>query len=79
MRAWIERLRRERGQGLSEYAIIVALVAIASIVIVTAFGDQIREIFFKSGQRLAGENEAKIEDQVSPKEGSVKQGLDDWN
>ena len=78
MRAWIERLRRERGQGLSEYAIIVALVAIASIVIVTAFGDQIREIFFKSGQRLAGKD-ATIEDQVSPTKGSVKQGLDDWN
>jgi len=71
--------RKERGQGLSEYAIIVALITVASIVIIGAFGDQIREMFFKSGQRLAGKADAKIEDKISDKEGSVDQQLDDWD
>ena len=75
----MRRLRAQRGQGLSEYAIIVALIAIASIVIVAAFGDQIRDIFFKSGQRLSGDNSAQIEDKVSDKEDSVEQDLGDWN
>ena len=79
MRALFGARRAARGQGLSEYAIIVALIAIASIVIVAAFGDQIRDVLFKSGQRLSGDNDAVIEDQISDKEDSVNQDMGDWN
>lgn len=44
----IARFRRfmkgRRGQGMTEYIIIVALIAIAALVIFTLFGDQIRSI-----------------------------------
>jgi Flp pilus assembly pilin Flp len=37
-----EGLSKRRGQGLTEYIIIVALVAIAAIGIVNIFGNQLR-------------------------------------
>ena len=39
---------------MTEYIIIVALVAIASIAVVTIFGDQIRSLFSASIQQLQG-------------------------
>ena len=37
--------RNRKGQGMTEYIIIVALVAIASIGVVTIFGNQVRSLF----------------------------------
>jgi Flp pilus assembly pilin Flp len=55
MRRFILRLARsESGQGLSEYLIIVALVAIAAIGVVTVFGRDIRELFAGTTDSLAG-------------------------
>ena len=55
MRRFIDRLvRSESGQGLSEYLIIVALVAIAAIGVVTVFGRDIRELFSGTTDSLAG-------------------------
>ena len=47
-------LRSESGQGLSEYLIIVALVAVAAIGVVTVFGRDIRELFSGTTDSLAG-------------------------
>jgi len=47
--------RRQRGQGMTEYIIIVALVAIGTIAIVTLFGDNIRALFGTSANALSGE------------------------
>ena len=47
---------RRSGQGMTEYIIIVALVAIASIAVVTIFGNQIRSLFSASTQQLQGNN-----------------------
>ena len=41
---------------MTEYIIIVALVAIASIAVVTIFGNQIRSLFSASTQQLQGNN-----------------------
>lgn len=49
-----KNLGRGRGQGMTEYIIIVAVVAILSIGIVLKFGDQIREWFVGSGDALGG-------------------------
>lgn len=46
--------RSESGQGLSEYLIIVALIAIAAIGVVTVFGRDIRELFAGTTDALAG-------------------------
>lgn len=48
-------LRRERGQGMTEYIIIVALIAIAAIGIVTVFGNNIRALFTASSKAITGE------------------------
>ena len=41
-----------RGQGLTEYIIIVAVIAIASIGVVVLFGDQIKKLFIESTNQL---------------------------
>lgn len=47
-------LGREDGQGMTEYVIIVALIAVAAIGVVTAFGDNVRNLFATSTEALAG-------------------------
>jgi pilus assembly protein Flp/PilA len=54
MRRVVEILRSDKGQGMSEYLIIVALVAIAAIGVVTVFGRDIRELFSGTTDSLAG-------------------------
>jgi len=44
----------EDAQGMTEYIIIVALIAIAAIAVVTLFGDKIRELFKGSTEKLSG-------------------------
>ena len=48
-------LKKARGQGMTEYIIIVALIAIAAIGVITLFGDNIRALFGMSANALAGE------------------------
>ncbi len=47
--------RGQRGQGMTEYIIIVALVAIGAIAVVTIFGDNIRALFGTSANALTGD------------------------
>jgi pilus assembly protein Flp/PilA len=49
------RQKRDNGQGMTEYIIIVALIAIAAIGVVTVFGQNIRAIFGASTASLAGD------------------------
>ena len=48
--------QKRRGQGMTEYIIIVALIAIAAIGIITLFGDNIRRLFGMSADALAGDD-----------------------
>jgi Flp pilus assembly pilin Flp len=45
---------RERGQGMTEYIIIVALIAVAAIGVYTAFGDIVRGQTSAAASSLAG-------------------------
>jgi Flp pilus assembly pilin Flp len=54
IRRTLRRLNREDGQGMTEYIIIVALIAIAAIGVVTVFGRNIREVFVASTNALGG-------------------------
>lgn len=51
-----KRSRRhpKRGQGMTEYILIVSLMAIASIGIISLFGDNVRRLFAMSADALAG-------------------------
>jgi Flp pilus assembly pilin Flp len=48
-----------RGQSLTEVAIVLALIAIASIAVVTFYGDEVRKTFGWSSGSLAGETNLK--------------------
>ena len=44
----------DSGQGMTEYLIIVALVAVAAIAVVGLFGDVVRNQFYNMTAALAG-------------------------
>ncbi|MFZ4664662.1 MAG: Flp family type IVb pilin [Caldilineaceae bacterium] len=45
LNAYVAGLRKEEGQGLAEYALIIVLVSIAVVVALTAVGDDIEAVF----------------------------------
>lgn len=47
-------LRDEKGQGLTEYALIIALVAIVAVAALTLLGGQIDSIFGSITTELSG-------------------------
>ena len=47
-------VRSEKGQGMTEYIIIVALIAIAAIAVITVFSQNLRALFAASSNELAG-------------------------
>ncbi len=53
--------RNRMGQGLTEYVIVVALVAIAAIGIVNIFGNQLRNQFSTIITAMSGSSKAKVE------------------
>src|SRR4051812_31401603 len=63
---------KKRGQGMTEYIIIVALIAIAAIGIITLFGDNIRRLFGMSADALAGETDVS---QANTTSGSTNAAL----
>jgi type IV pilus assembly protein PilA len=48
--------RKQRGQGMTEYIIIVALIAIAGIVVFAAFGDVVKNQTASMARELSGES-----------------------
>jgi Flp pilus assembly pilin Flp len=51
----VQKMRKGRkAQGMTEYIIIVALIAIAAIGVVTLFGNNLRRIFGTANDALAG-------------------------
>ncbi len=55
----MKRRKREKGQGMTEYVIMVALVAVGAIAIVGFFGDTIRAQFYNMTSALAGTDNTK--------------------
>jgi len=67
---------RRRGQSTTEYILIVVLVAVLSIGIITVFGNQIRDLFRVSTERLGGERDAKLDSDITDQaEGQVRKDL----
>ena len=50
----LANLKREEGQGLAEYALIIVLVAIAVVGALTALGGQIDSVFSSIVTNLSG-------------------------
>lgn len=59
----MKQVRRQQGQGMTEYIIVVALIAIAAIGVYTAFGKTVRGQMATTAQALAGNstNDARTE------------------
>ena len=68
--------RKEKGAAMTEYILIIALVAIGSIAVLTVFGDQIRAIFSASTSQLQG-TDVDPENQGDTS-GMVKKKLNDF-
>lgn len=68
-------LRNRRGQSMTEYIIIVAMVAVAAIVIFQLFGKQIRESVTGLTRSL-GTGKPQAPKDVSGEAGQKEQGLD---
>ena len=49
---WTQRVRDEHGQGLAEYALILALIAIVAIVALIFLGGQISSIISEVGDSI---------------------------
>ncbi len=54
------RFRKDAGQGMTEYIIIVALIAIAAIGIVTVFGSNLRILFGGATAALSGNQNVNL-------------------
>ena len=54
------RIGNRKGQGLTEYIIIVALVAIAAIGIVNIFGNQLRNQFHAIIAAMSGSSTGQV-------------------
>ncbi len=67
--------RRQRGQGMTEYIIIVALIAIAAIGVVTVFGQDIRHIFNATTQSLSGDENVKSQSKSADKQANAHKNL----
>jgi Flp pilus assembly pilin Flp len=64
LRPIARRRIRSLGQGMTEYIIIVALIAIAAIGVVTLFGDQIRNLFTSSEPARDDRREERRDDRL---------------
>jgi pilus assembly protein Flp/PilA len=47
-------VRRDEGQDLLEYALLVALIALGAVIAITAAGDQVEAIFNEIAAALTG-------------------------
>jgi len=56
------RLRLARGQGMTEYIVIVALVAIGALGVYNYFGKTVRSQTSAMAQGLAGEEQKSLDD-----------------
>ena len=69
------RFNRKRGQGMTEYVIVVALIAIFCIGIMTLFGHQIRNTTSSIINKLSGSQ--AIHTAVTQEDTSPEDGLND--
>ena len=52
----MNKMSRKSGQGMTEYIIIIAIIAIGAILIVGLFGKQIKGVFTGISGSLSGSN-----------------------
>lgn len=61
----VRRFRRKLGQGMTEYIIVIAIVAIGAILIIGIFGKQIKNTFGRISMALSGKSQPAAAPDVS--------------
>lgn len=80
----VSTLAKQRGQGMTEYIIIVALIAIAAIGVYSFFGQTVRQQTAGMAKELSGKKAtteisgAQTAAGDASKEGSAKKGMGDY-
>ncbi|MDF1561536.1 MAG: Flp family type IVb pilin [Deltaproteobacteria bacterium] len=72
-------LRDESGQGMTEYIIIVSLIGIASIGVVSLFGDNVRALFAAAGDGIAGNENRSVNTREDGAKYEVHQNLKNFS
>jgi len=75
----IKRRLQQLGQGMTEYIIIVALIAIAAIAIYGLFGDTIRGQMGVMTEELAGQTASDNVDDPETTDATSARGLEDFS
>lgn len=76
----LSSLRKQLGQGMTEYIIIVALIAVAAIGVFQYFGQTARSQAAAAAQQLAGEDgSGATATAVEAAGNAVKEGSEDKN
>lgn len=77
----MKRSRGKRGQTMTEMIIIVAILAIGSILIIGLFGRQIKDVFTRMGSGLHGKTSAHDTsiDSDMEAETDVREGMDKFD
>ncbi len=77
--------RKQRGQGMTEYIIIVALIAIAAIGVFTYFGGTVRAQAAGMAQELSGKDASQMINRAGNTAGQAQaqadatKGMDSYN
>ncbi len=58
-----------RGQAMTEYILIIAIIAVGLIVVFVAFGDQLRNLMETVMKNISGEREDDVEQVDTPETG----------
>ena len=72
------RKKRTLGQTVAEYALIVVLVAIASIGMLTVFGKQLRSLYQAMTKQISGDEDAQQTDYSGETDAEVDKDLGDF-
>ena len=70
---------KQLGQGMTEYIIIVALIAIAAIAVYSIFGDTVRTQVGNMSKELAGKKGDTEADTSKIGDATKSKGLDDFS
>ena len=79
------RQRRQRGQGMTEYIVVVALIAVAAIGIYTLFGQTLRNQTAGLALEMSGQDataaigNAQTNSNTASSNANQRKGLDNYN
>ncbi len=71
MNSIIRSLKSKRGQGMTEYVIVICVVAIAALLVIGVFGTNVRNLFSTANTSLQSGNVTNAQSQKDGASGNV--------